>query len=59
MGVIIMILVVIAALLVVVSGIWVAIALVAAVSARRFIPDTQSRANEQSLSERLDEQSGD
>ena len=48
MGIITLVLVVIAALFAVVSGIWVAIALIAAISARRTVPDTQCRAEEQS-----------
>ena len=48
MQVIIFVLVVIAALLAVVSGVWVALALITAISARRTIPDAQCRADEQS-----------
>jgi len=48
MGIITLVLVVIAALFAVVSGVWVAIALIAAISAGRVVPDTQSRADEQS-----------
>ena len=47
MQVIIFVLVIIAALLAVVSGVWVALALITAISARRTIPDTQCRADEQ------------
>ena len=47
MEVIILVLVVIAALLAVVSGVWVAIALVTAISAHRTIPDKQCRTDEQ------------
>lgn len=48
MGVVILVLVVIAALLAVVSGVWVAHALITAISGRRAIPDTQCRTDEQS-----------
>jgi len=48
MEVIILVLVVIAALLAVVSGVWVALALITAISARRTIPDTQCRTDGQS-----------
>jgi hypothetical protein len=48
MQVIIFVLVVIAALLAVVSGVWVALALITAISARRTIPDTQCRTDGQS-----------
>jgi len=47
MEVIIFVLVVIAALLAIISGIWVALALITAISARRTIPDTQCRTDEQ------------
>ena len=47
MGVVILVLVIIAALLAVVSGVWVAIALVTAISASRAMPDTQSLTDEQ------------
>ena len=47
MGVVILVLVVIAALLAVISGVWVALALITAISARRAIPDTQYRTDEQ------------
>jgi len=48
MEVIIFVLVVIAALLAVVSGVWVALALITAISGRRTIPDTQCRTDGQS-----------
>ena len=48
MGVVIVGLVVIAALLAIISGVWVALALITAISARRTIPDTQCRTDEQS-----------
>jgi hypothetical protein len=48
MEVIIFVLVVIAALLAIVSGVWVALALITAISARRTIPDTQCRTDGQS-----------
>jgi hypothetical protein len=48
MQVIIFVFVVIAALLAVVSGVWVALALITAISGRRTIPDTQCRTDEQS-----------
>jgi len=48
MQVIIFVFVVIAALLAVVSGVWVALALITAISRRRTIPDTQCRTDEQS-----------
>ena len=47
MEVIIFVLVVIAALLAVVSGVWVALALITAISGRRTIPDAQCRTDEQ------------
>lgn len=47
MGVIILILVVIAALFVIVSGLWVARALIAAISANGSLPDTQNHTDEQ------------
>jgi hypothetical protein len=47
MSVIILILVVIAALFAIVSGLWVARALIAAISANGSLPDTQNRTNEQ------------
>jgi hypothetical protein len=47
MQVIIFVLVVIAALLDIISGVWVALALITAISARRTIPDTQYRTDEQ------------
>ena len=46
MQVIIFVLVVIAALLAVVSGVWVALALITAISGRRATPDTQCRTDE-------------
>ncbi|MFB0555756.1 MAG: hypothetical protein ACETWQ_20815 [Phycisphaerae bacterium] len=48
MGVVIVVLVVIAALLAIISGVWVALALITAISARRAIPDTQCRTDGQS-----------
>jgi len=48
MGVVILALVVIAALLVIVSGVWVALALITAISGQRVMPVTQSRTDEQS-----------
>jgi hypothetical protein len=48
MQVIILVLVVIAALLAIISGVWVAIALVTAISARRAMPGTQYQANDES-----------
>ncbi len=48
MGVVILVLVVIAALFAVVSGVWVALALITAISSRRTIPDTQCQADKQS-----------
>jgi len=48
MGVIVLVLVVIAALFAVVSGVWVALALMTAISTRRTIPDIQHQTNEQS-----------
>ena len=48
MGVVIFVLVVIAALFAVVSGVWVALALITAISAGRTIPDTQCQADKQS-----------
>ncbi|MCP4256541.1 MAG: hypothetical protein GY774_03330 [Planctomycetes bacterium] len=47
MGIIILILVVIAALFVIVSGLWVARALIAAISANGSLPDTQNNTGEQ------------
>ena len=47
MEVVILVLVIIATLLAVVSGVWVAIALVTAISTSRAIPDTQYRTDEQ------------
>ena len=47
MSVIILILVVIAALFVIVSGLWVARALIAAISTNGSLPDTQNHTNEQ------------
>ncbi len=47
MGVVIVVLVVIAALLAIISGVWVALALITAISARRTIPDTQCQTDEQ------------
>jgi hypothetical protein len=47
MGVVIVILVVIAALLAIISGVWVALALITAISARRTISDAQCRTDEQ------------
>ena len=47
MGVVIVVLVVIAALLAIISGVWVALALITAISARRTIPDAQCRTDEQ------------
>ncbi len=48
MGVVILVLVVIAALFAVVSGVWVAIALITAISADRDMPGTQCQADKQS-----------
>ncbi len=48
MGVVILVLVVIAALFAVVSGVWVALALITAISAHRDIPGTQCRTDKQS-----------
>ncbi len=48
MQVIIFVLVIIAALLAIISGVWVAHALVTAISGRGAIPDTQCRTDEQS-----------
>ena len=47
MEVVIVVLVVIAALLAIISGVWVALALITAISTRRTIPDTQCRTDEQ------------
>jgi hypothetical protein len=47
MSVIILILVVIAALFAIVSGLWVARALIAAISTNGSLPDTQNNTNEQ------------
>ena len=47
MGVVIIVLVVIAALFVIVSGVWVARALIAAISANGSLPDTQNYTDEQ------------
>ncbi len=47
MMVVILILVVIAALFVIVSGIWVARALIAAISSNGSLPDTQNNTDEQ------------
>ena len=47
MGVVIIVLVVIAALFVIVSGLWVARALIAAISANGSLPDTQNHTDEQ------------
>ena len=48
MEIVIVVLVVIAALLAVISGVWVAHALVTAISGRGAIPDIQCRTDEQS-----------
>ena len=45
MQVVILVLVVIAALLAIISGVWVALALITAISGRRTIPDTQCRTD--------------
>jgi len=47
MEVIILVLVIVAALLAVISGVWVALALITAISGRRTIPDTQCLTDEQ------------
>ncbi len=47
MGVVIIVLVVIAALFVIVSGLWVARALITAISANGSLPDTQNNTDEQ------------
>ncbi len=47
MGVVIIVLVVIAALFVIVSGLWVARALIAAISTNGSLPDTQNHTDEQ------------
>ncbi len=47
MGVVIIILVVIAALFVIVSGLWVARALIAAISANGSLPDMKNSTDEQ------------
>ena len=47
MQVVILVLVVIAALLAIISGVWVALALITAISARRTIPDTQCQTDGQ------------
>ena len=47
MGVIILILVVIAALFVIISGLWVARALIAVISTNGYLPDTQNNTDEQ------------
>ena len=47
MSVVILILVVIAALLAIVSGLWVARALIAAISSNGSLPDTQNNIDEQ------------
>jgi hypothetical protein len=48
MGVVILVLVVIAALFAIFSGAWVALALITAISAHRTTPDIQHQTNEQS-----------
>jgi hypothetical protein len=47
MGVIILIFVVIAALFVIVSGLWVAHALITAISSNRALPDEQNHTDDQ------------
>ena len=47
MAVTILILVVIAALFAIVSGLWVALALITAISSNRAIPDMQNQSDEQ------------
>ena len=49
MGVVIVVLVVIAALLAIISGVWVALALITAISGRRAMPGTQCQANDESV----------
>ena len=48
MEVVIVVFVVIAALLAIISGFWVALALITAISGRRTIPDAQCRTDGQS-----------
>jgi uncharacterized protein YneF (UPF0154 family) len=47
MSVIIMILVVIAALFAIISGFWVALALITAISSKRPLPDNQNHTDDQ------------
>ena len=47
MGVIILILVMIAALFAIVSGLWVALALIAAISSKKSLPEAQNNTDDQ------------